>query len=217
MILLIAFLGNYGKEYEQTRHNAAWIFGDSLPFADKLIWKRKFKGKYATVDMETFRDWAALYNLALTKDSKPVQLSKNIPEKIYFLRPETYMNLSGESIIEVAHFFKIKPEEILVIHDELELTCGTIGLKYGGGLGGHNGLRSTQTCLGTPNFWRLRFGIDRPEHGSVADYVLHKFTDNQNIILAQVFPQAAVLLSRVILSSNPEKLLPQWSKKKLSA
>ena len=126
------------------------------------------------------------------------------------------MNLSGDSIGQLARFYKIKPEEVLVVHDELELPPGTVSLKNGGGLGGHNGLRSTKAVLGTADFWRLRFGIGRPEHKDVAGYVLSDFTSDEKIILSQIFPSAATLLEKV-LSGDPAKLLPEWNKKKLLA
>ncbi len=191
MISLVAFLGNYGREYERTRHNVAWQFADSLPFADTLNWQRKFKGLYAAAD-----------DLG--------------PERVYFLKPETYMNLSGESVGELARFFKITPERILLVHDELELPPGTVSLKWSGGLGGHNGLRSAKAVLGTADFWRFRFGIGRPDHADVAGYVLSEFTADERIILSQIFPQSAAMLAQA-LKAEPQKLLPEWNKKKLMA
>ena len=133
------------------------------------------------------------------------------------VKPQTYMNLSGESIIEVANFYKIKPDEILVIHDELELELGVVSFKWSGGLGGHNGLRSTKQVLNTPDFWRLRFGIGRPQNDkmSVADWVLSKFSDEQQEILQNVFSQTNFLLVKVLLSKNPADYLQNWGKKKL--
>lgn len=189
MISLVAFLGNHGRQYGGNRHNVAWQLADSLPFADRLGWQGKFKGRYASLD-----------GIA--------------PGRVHFLKPETYMNLSGESIGEVSRFLKIAPEEILVVHDELELPFGTVGLKKGGGLGGHNGLRSAKAVLGTADFWRLRLGIGRPERGDVAGYVLSDFTADERIVLRQVFPQAAELLEK-ILSGGPDGLLPEWGKKRL--
>ncbi|MBO5236748.1 MAG: aminoacyl-tRNA hydrolase [Spirochaetaceae bacterium] len=189
MITLVAFLGNYGSKYSGNRHNVAWQFADSLPFAHKLNWQHKFKGSYASLD-----------NLG--------------QERVYFLKPETYMNLSGDSIGELCRFFKIPTEQVLIVHDELELLPGTISLKKGGGLGGHNGLRSTKASLGTADFWRLRFGIGRPNHEDIAGYVLSDFTQDEKIILQQIFPQGAELLEK-ILSDNPDKLLPLWSKRNL--
>ncbi len=169
----------------------AWLFADSLPFAGRLDWQRKFQGHYAALD----------------------SLGGH---RVYFLKPQTYMNLSGDSIGQLARFYKIGPEEVLVAHDELELPPGTISLKNGGGLGGHNGLRSTKAALGTADFWRLRFGIGRPEHRDVAGYVLSDFTGDEKIILSQVFPAAAGLLEQ-ILSEEPDAFLPEWGKKRLLA
>ena len=127
------------------------------------------------------------------------------------------MNLSGESIIEVANFYKIKPEEILVVHDELELELGFVSLKWSGGLGGHNGLRSTKAVLNTPDFWRLRFGIGRPQNDKigVADWVLSRFSAEQQEILQNVFSQTNLLLAKILLSKNPADYLQNWGKKKL--
>ncbi|HAH61295.1 MAG TPA: aminoacyl-tRNA hydrolase [Treponema sp.] len=217
MIQLVAFLGNYGREYARTRHNAGWLFADSLPFADKLSWQSKFKGLYTSVDTTLFAEWAQQYNLFAKKDGSAVPLPKDAPEKIYFLKPETYMNLSGDSIIELVNFYKLRPENVMVVHDELELPLGTVSLKWSGGLGGHNGLRSTKAVLSTADFWRLRFGIGRPDNREIADYVLTPFTPDEQITLSQVFPQAAELLAKVLLSTDPNRLISEWGKKKLAA
>ena len=127
------------------------------------------------------------------------------------------MNLSGDSIIEVANFYKILPEEILVVHDELELAPGFVSLKWSGGLGGHNGLRSTKAVLNTADFWRLRFGIGRPENPNigVADYVLSRFTVEQQELMQNVFSQTNLLFVKLLLSKEPSKLIDAWGKKKL--
>ena len=129
----------------------------------------------------------------------------------------TYMNLSGDSIIEAANFYKILPEEILVVHDELELAPGFVSLKWSGGLGGHNGLRSTKAVLNTPDFWRLRFGIGRPENPNigVADYVLSRFTEEQQELMQNVFSQTNLLLVKLLLSREPSVLIREWGKKNL--
>lgn len=214
MIKLVAFLGNYGKEYEKTRHNVAWQFEDSLPFAAKLSWQKKFKGNFAMVEPELLAGWCAESGILSKKDGSAVIVPPEM-EKIYFLKPETYMNLSGESIIEICGFYKIKPEETLVVHDELELPLGTVSLKWSGGLGGHNGLRSTRQVFGTADFWRLRFGLTKPVGRDIADYVLGKFTGDEQIVLSQVFPQVAVLLAKVLFSKDPAKFIQEWGKKKL--
>ncbi len=128
--------------------------------------------------------------------------------------PQTFMNLSGESIAAACGFFKLKPEQVLVVHDEIELPLGTVSLKWSGGLGGHNGLRSTKTCLATPDFWRLRFGVGRPEHPDVAGFVLSDFTSDERITLSRVWPAAGELLDAV-LEKGPEPLLKEWAKKKI--
>ena len=151
------------------------------------------------------------------KDGSPALVPEEAPSHIYFLKPQTYMNLSGESIIEVVNFYKLKPENVLVIHDELELPLGTVSLKWSGGLGGHNGLRSTKAVLNTPDFWRLRFGIGRPDNPNmnIADYVLSKFTAEQQEILQNVYSQTNLLLVKALLSKDPANLISQWGKKKL--
>lgn len=217
MIQLVAFLGNYGREYEKTRHNVAWQFESALPFADKLSWQSKFKGNYAAIEPEQLASWCAQTGVLAKKDGSPVIIPEEMPSKIYFLKPETYMNLSGESIIELANFYKIKPEETLIVHDELELPLGTVSFKWSGGLGGHNGLRSTKQVFGTADFWRLRFGLTKPTDKDIASYVLGKFTEDQQIILSQIFPQVATLLAKVLFSKDPSKFLQEWSKKKLAA
>ena len=219
MIKLVAFLGNYGKEYEKTRHNVSWYFEDSLPFASRLSWQNKFKGEIASFTPAELSQWACDTKICSKKDGSPVLVPDEAPSHIYFLKPLTYMNLSGDSIIEVANFYKIQPSEILVVHDELELAPGFVSLKWSGGLGGHNGLRSTKAVLGTPDFWRLRFGIGRPDNPniSVADYVLSRFTPDQQELMQNVFSQTNLLLVKLLLSKDPNNLLQPWSKKNLLA
>lgn len=217
MIELVVFLGNYGREYEKTRHNVAWYFEDSLPFASKFYWQSKFKGQFSTITPQQLSEFAAEFKICSKKDGSPVIVPEEAPAHIYFLKPETYMNLSGESIIEVANFYKIKPENILVIHDELELAVGFVSLKWSGGLGGHNGLRSTKTVLNTPDFWRLRFGIGRPEHKDIASYVLSRFSQDEQELMQSVFSQTNLLFVKLLLSKEPQKLIQTWGKKNLLA
>lgn len=203
MISLIAFLGNYGKEYQGNRHNVPWIYANSFPFLEDASWQEKFKGLYTSFDNEVLAS-----KLGVTKkDSKSAS-------RFYFLKPLTFMNLSGESIAPLANFYKIKPEEILVVHDELELPLGTVSLKWAGGLGGHNGLRSAKACLGTEAFWRLRIGIGRPDHSDIASYVLSDFSKDQRIVLDQEFMQMKEFFASILFDS-PEKQMKEWSKKKL--
>lgn len=215
MIQLVAFLGNYGKDYEKTRHNVAWYFEDSLPFANKLSWQKKFKGQFASCTPQELAQWACDEKICSKKDGSPVIVPEEAPSHIYFLKPETYMNLSGEAIIEVVNFYKLKPENVLVIHDELELAPGFVSFKWSGGLGGHNGLRSTKAVLNTPDFWRIRFGIGRPDHSDIAGYVLSRFTAEEQEILMNVFSQSNLLFVKALLSSDPMKLIQGWGKKNL--
>lgn len=217
MIKLVAFLGNYGKEYEKTRHNVSWYFEDSLPFAGKLSWQNKFKGEIASFTPQELSQWACDTKICSKKDGSPVLVPEESPSHIYFLKPLTYMNLSGDSIFEVANFYKIQPSEIMVVHDELELEPGFVSLKWSGGLGGHNGLRSTKAVLNTPGFFRLRFGIGRPDNDNigVADWVLSRFTAEQQELMQNVFSQTNLLLVKVLLSKEPKDLVQGWGKKKL--
>ena len=217
MIKLVAFLGNYGKEYEKTRHNVSWYFEDSLPFAGKLSWQNKFKGEIASFTPQELSQWACDTKICSKKDGSPVLVPEVARSHIYFLKPLTYMNLSGDSIIEVANFYKIQPSEIMVVHDELELEPGFVSLKWSGGLGGHNGLRSTKAVLNTPDFFRLRFGIGRPDNDNigVADWVLSRFTAEQQELMQNVFSQTNLLLVKVLLSKEPKDLVQGWGKKKL--
>ena len=99
MIKLVAFLGNYGKEYEKTRHNVSWYFEDSLPFAGRLSWQSKFKGQIASLTPQELSQWACDTKICSKKDGSPVLVPEEAPAHIYFLKPMTYMNLSGDSII----------------------------------------------------------------------------------------------------------------------
>ncbi|AEF84791.1 aminoacyl-tRNA hydrolase [Treponema primitia ZAS-2] len=206
MIELIAFLGNPGPEYQNNRHNAGRLLAAVLPFA--LSWQKKYKGLYAGLDSR-----------ALKPPSSPVDGPDGLklpalPPRLHFLMPETYMNLSGESVKAAASFFKIPPEKILVIHDELELPLGVAAFKFSGGLGGHNGLRSMKSCFGTADFWRLRIGIGRPNHDNISGWVLSDFGNPEKPVLDQVLEACASALTRSLLE-GPEALLPEWNKKKI--
>ncbi len=154
---LVVALGNPGREYEETRHNIAQMMFKNLSFESSLAWKSKFKGQWASKDFDLGR--------------------------VYFLIPETYMNLSGESVAPLCQFFKIPVEKIMVVHDELDLPYGTLTFKTGGGLAGHNGLKSIAQHMGSQAFRRLRMGIGRPQRGSVSDFVLSEFSSDEKITL----------------------------------
>ena len=151
MIRLFVGLGNPGTEYEATRHNAGfwWVDGLAAKLALRLSAERAYHGLLARANTERGPVW--------------------------LLQPMTYMNRSGQSVAALARFFKIEPAEILVVHDELDVLPGQAKIKFGGGSGGHNGLKDIQAQLGTPDFWRLRLGIGHPGvKAEVVDYVLRK-------------------------------------------
>jgi PTH1 family peptidyl-tRNA hydrolase len=196
MIELIAFLGNPGPEYAKNRHNAGRLLAECLPFAPN--WQKKHRGLYAGLDP------------AVLPATDPPAGQRTDP--IRLLMPETYMNLSGESVRAAAAFYKTPPERILVVHDELELPLGTASFKFSGGLGGHNGLRSMKACFGTADFWRLRIGIGRPNHRDISGWVLSDFGAAERDILDQVLSAAATALIHALVQ-GPETLLPEWNKK----
>jgi PTH1 family peptidyl-tRNA hydrolase len=150
--LLVAGLGNPGREYEHTRHNVGWLVADELARRLDGSYRSKFSGKLAEVRLDDLR-------LAL-------------------LKPETYMNDSGRSLGAALRFFKVEPGDLLVVHDDVDLEEGRLQARLDGGLAGHNGLRSIAQALGTADFLRLRIGVGRPGRGDrrpVADYVLSPF------------------------------------------
>jgi len=222
MIDLVAFLGNPGRKYARNRHSVGFLLAEKLPFHDALSWEGKFKGSYAVLDRSRMESY-----LRAMESENLLPGPPSVPERVHFIKPETYMNLSGESVLAAASFFKIKENAILVVHDELELPLGTISLKFSGGLGGHNGLRSMKACFGSADFWRLRIGIGRPDSrlpgeggppGSgegIVDWVLSNFDASEKETLDKALEMAAGLLLRAVMC-DPETLLKGWGKKKVS-
>ena len=212
MIELTAFLGNPGREYSRNRHNAGFMLTEKLCFKTNLSWQKKFSGFYAVMEKSCLAEFV--------NDAPPL-LPSEAGKRLHFIKPETYMNLSGKSVSKVTSFFKIKSDAVLVVHDELELPLGTLSLKFGGGLGGHNGLRSMKEYLGTADFWRIRIGIGRPKgvngggnDESIVNWVLSNFSLQETEILDTVLESGAELLCR-ILTTSAEKLLDEWAKKKI--
>ena len=151
MIKLFVGLGNPGAEYEATRHNAGfwWVNALSHDLKAPLSFDKNYYGQVARTTVNT--------------------------QTIWLLMPQTFMNLSGKSVAALARFFKIKPEEILVAHDELDIIPGQAKLKFGGSHAGHNGLRDIHAQLGTGDYWRLRLGVGHPGNkDEVVDWVLRK-------------------------------------------
>lgn len=163
---LIVGLGNPGKKYEHTRHNAGAMILESLLVHFGLELKKDLKGLAGVA--KTF--WEALDSLEKGKDQK-IQL--------FLLRPQSYMNLSASSVSKALQKYQIKPQETLILHDETELAFGEIRFKQGGGHGGHNGLRDIIGLIGR-DFARMRFGVGRPEEKTkLAHYVLSDFSKKE--------------------------------------
>ena len=163
---LIVGLGNPGKEYAGTRHNCGFMVIDRL--ASKLnvdVDQNKFKGLYAKV--------------------------KYHGEDIILLKPQTYMNLSGESVNAVMNFFKIDKEDLLVIYDDLDMPVGKLRLRKTGSAGGHNGIKNIIAHLNSQDFKRIRVGIDRHKYMNVADYVLSRFSNVESEAIEQGIENAA--------------------------
>jgi PTH1 family peptidyl-tRNA hydrolase len=156
--LIVAGLGNPGPEYERTRHNLGWLVMDELASRHGGSFRSKFSGRLAEVRV----------------DGKRVAL----------LKPDTYMNESGRSLSAATRFFKAQPDALLVVHDDVDLEPGRLQARAGGGLAGHNGLRSIAQALRTQDFLRLRIGVGRPGRGdrrSVSDYVLSGFEPDEDV------------------------------------
>ena len=162
--LLVAGLGNPGREYAGNRHNVGHLVVDELARRHGGSWRAKFDGQLAEIRIDG--------------------------HKLALLKPETFMNDSGRSVGAALRFFKLEPDDLLVVHDEGDLEVGRLQARRGGGLGGHNGLRSIVQQLGTPDFLRLRVGVGRPGRGDprpLADYVLSDFSphDDRETLVAR--------------------------------
>ena len=156
--LLVVGLGNPGREYARHRHNVGWMVVEELARRHGASWKGKFSGQIAEVRIDGHR--------------------------VALLKPETFMNESGRSVGAAARFYKVEPDAVLVVHDEIDLEPGRLQARRGGGLAGHNGLRSIAVHLGTQDFLRLRVGVGRPGRGDprpAADYVLSPFTPEEDV------------------------------------
>ena len=165
-MFLVVGLGNPGSEYAATRHNVGFIVVDELA--------RRFG---VSVDHEKWQAYSAQLDLW--------------GSKVCLLKPNTFMNLSGKSAARYVDFYKVRPEQILVVHDDLDMAPGRVKLVAGGGTGGHNGIRSLVECLGTKDFMRLKLGIGRPGKDGlfpgmpVEKYVLASFTPDEKVLLWQ--------------------------------
>ncbi|MCG2584925.1 aminoacyl-tRNA hydrolase [Massilia sp. TS11] len=178
-IRLIVGLGNPGPEYELTRHNAGfWLvdnFANSLPGC-RLARESRFNALVAKTQ------WSG--------------------RELWLCEPQTYMNRSGQSVGGLCKFFKIAPDEVLVVHDELDLPPGAAKLKKGGSSGGHNGLKDITAALGTQDYWRLRLGIGHPRtlnlNQPVADFVLHRPRKEEQPLIEQAIEKSLRVLPTAI-------------------
>ena len=174
MIRLIVGLGNPGPDYAATRHNAGfwWVDGAARQLGASLAFDRHYQG-------------------LLVRVGRPSPAAG----PVWLLQPMTFMNLSGRSVAPLAHFFKIAPSEILVVHDELDLPPGQAKLKQGGGAAGHNGLKDLLAQLGSPDFWRLRIGIGHPgDRAEVSNWVLQKPRLEDRLLIDQAINDSLAAL-----------------------
>ncbi len=187
--LIFCAVGNPGTKYRNTRHNVGWQFFEQWSVTRSQNWTQKFKGEFAQADVAGLRR--------------------------YFIIPHTFMNLSGESVQPLMAFFKLTAENLVVFHDELDIPVGQCEFKMGGGLAGHNGLKSINQHLGTQEFMRVRIGIGRPSVGSVSDWVLSDFTADEKIARDRVFSVLETAMKEWIESNNFSNLQTKYNKKVL--
>lgn len=183
---LIVGLGNPGKEYENTRHNIGFMTIDEY-FKQKNIipnWQNKFKAEYSTITLNG--------------------------EKIYFLKPLTYMNLSGQAVQEIMHYFKITASEILVVHDDLDLPIGRYRIKISSSAGGHNGIKSIIESIGTQDFARLKVGISKDKNYDTKDYVLGNFNSTELKTLKELYPTFIKIIDE-FLTTDINRLMNKYN------
>lgn len=188
-VRLIVGLGNPGREYEETRHNAGfwWVDRVAAGRGASFSLDRKFHGQATRINLSGRETW--------------------------LLKPATFMNRSGQSVSALSAFYKITPEEILVIHDELDLSPGDARLKKGGGHGGHNGLRDIIAHIGTPDFWRLRLGIGHPgDKSRVADFVLHPAGREEQALIDAAIDKSLPVLPQLLAGDFSAAMLKLHTK-----
>jgi PTH1 family peptidyl-tRNA hydrolase len=174
--LLVVGLGNPGREYAGNRHNVGWMVVEELARRHGASWKSKFSGQLAELRLDGHR--------------------------VALLKPETFMNESGRSVGAAARFYKLEPDAVLVVHDEMDLEPGRLQARSGGGLAGHNGLKSLRQGLGSPDFRRIRVGVGRPDTTDpeiVSAHVLGKFSESVDDV-RELIERAAAEAERVVTS-----------------
>jgi PTH1 family peptidyl-tRNA hydrolase len=182
-VKLIVGLGNPGPRYAQTRHNAGFEVVEKLAIAERAVFEPRFSGEYAEFS--------------------------SCAQRIGLLKPGTFMNESGRSVLLACAHFALEPEAVLVVHDELDLPWAELRLKSGGGDGGHRGLRSVSAQLRSPGYGRLRFGVGRPGAdfaGDVADFVLQAFAFDERRELESVLDRASKVVRAVISDGLPQAM-----------
>lgn len=184
---LVVFLGNPGPKYECTRHNAGFMAADALAKDKGInINRSRFKALTATVDMGG--------------------------ESVLLMKPQTYMNLSGEAVIQAVKFYKIAPENVIVVSDEMSLPIGKLRIRTKGSAGGHNGLKNIIAHLGTDSFPRIRIGVGAPPHPDydVADWVLSVFRNKDAEEMADAAKRAAEAVECYVLH-GPERAMNRFN------
>ena len=184
---LVVGLGNPGSKYESTRHNMGFLA------VDMLAEKEKFK-----FNKLRFKAWTATCELG--------------GEKVLVMKPQTYMNLSGESVGEAARFYKIPPERVLVISDDIALPTGKLRIRGSGSAGGHNGLKSIIAHLGSQDFLRLRIGVGEKPHPEydLADWVLGKFSPADNKVIDERMADIVAALE-LMIAGEPDKAISKYN------
>ena len=184
---LIVGLGNPGREYEKTRHNTGFRAMDIL--AEKLnakVDRLKFQGLYTQVN----------YN----------------GKKLFLLKPQTYMNLSGDCVQKLLHFYKVPPEHLIVMYDDIDLPTGSLRIRANGSAGTHNGMRSVVACVNSENFPRIRIGVGKQGEGELKDYVLGKPSKADQALLEETFEKAAEA-AELIIAGDISKAQMRFNKK----
>jgi PTH1 family peptidyl-tRNA hydrolase len=173
--IMLVGLGNPGPKYDLTRHNVGFLFAD------------RFAGRFKL-------------SLSRTRFSAVLGTGQANGRQIVCLKPQTYMNLSGQSVSQALQFFDVDVRALIVAHDDIDLPFGALRLKCGGGAGGHKGLQSMDTLLGNQNYFRIRLGIGRPQHESaVTNWVLQRFDDSQLAELGDILERAVDAASMLIV------------------
>lgn len=187
---MIVGLGNPGKQYENTRHNIGFMALDRLADSYGVSWSQetKFQAKVASAMVDG--------------------------EKILLVKPMTYMNESGQAVEKMSQYYKIDPDNMLIIYDDLDLPTGKLRLRQSGSAGGHNGIKSIISHLGTSNFKRIRTGIDRPDKQSVVDYVLGELRSDEQDKLSSSFDYIQSAVDLWLQSDDFNQVMNRFNQKK---